>query len=115
MRFIVDRNVVTQHIPVMSHNKNKKNKIMTRTTKNIKYVAYYYKESVNILRMYSYMYSNCKEMNRTRTSANIQTTLILVSLAQYLISLIQDSSALEYNITGQVESSHIILCLLALE
>jgi hypothetical protein len=49
------------------------------------------------------------------TWADIQTTLILVSLAQYLISLMQDSSALEYNITGQVGSSHIMLCLLALE
>jgi hypothetical protein len=91
MRSIVDRNVMWR-IPVISHNKNIKNKMMTRTTKNIKYVAYYYKKSVNILRMYSYMYSHCKEMNRICTWADIQTTLLLVSLAQYFISLRQDSS-----------------------
>jgi hypothetical protein len=34
------------------------NKIMTRTIKNIKYVAKYCKKSVNILITYSYMYSH---------------------------------------------------------
>jgi len=103
-----------RRIPVISPNKNIKNKIIKRTIKNIKHVAYYYKKSVNILRMYSYIYSQRKEMNRICPWADNQTTLILVSLAQYFTSLIQYSSALEYNITGQVESSHIMLCVLAL-
>lgn len=63
---------------------------------------------MNIFRMYSYLYSRRKEMNTICTWAGIQTTLILVSLAQYFISLIQYSSALEYNITGQVVGSHIV-------